>query len=451
MLPDTLRKPPQAPPVFTGTPTSIVNDIKCLIERARNVQNQVAETVQLDAATFANVLLPLAHVENAIALETRILGFYKEVSTDSKLRDASSEAQKLIDDFVVETAMHEDLYKLVDGLLNKNEDLDQESRHLLEKKHKDYIRNGLNLPAGPKRDRFKEIKRRLVQLIIEFRKNLIEENGGVWFLPQELEGVPEDVFSGLERGKGENEGKLRLPFKFPHLFPTLRYAKSGQTRQRFFIAHENKCNQNVPLFKEVVVLRDEAARLLGYPNHAAFRVEDKMAKNPETVNTFLCDLRSRLTAIAEREIEKLIQLKKVDIASRREPFDGQFFLWDYGFYNRLMLEKEYSVDQQKISEYFPLQTSIQGMLEMFQHLFGLVFVEIIGDERSKLADSGKGSDIVWHEDVQVFSVWDDDEQGSGFAGYLYLDLFSREAKYGGAANFNLQPVYIIFVLYMCQI
>ena len=116
-----------------------------------------------------------------------------------------------------------------------------------------------------------------------------------------------------------------------------------------------------------------------------------------------------------------------------------------------MLEKEYSVDQQKISEYFPLQTSIQGMLEMFQHLFGLVFIEIIGDERSKLADSRKGSDIVWHEDVQVFSVWDDDEQGSGFAGYLYLDLFSREAKYGGAANFNLQPVYIIFVLYMCQI
>lgn len=390
MLPNTLRKLPQAPPVFTGTPTSIVDDIKCLIERARKVQNQVAETVQLDAATFANVLLPLAHVENAITLETHILGFYQDVSTDSKLRDASGQAQKLIDDFVVETAMHEGLYKLVDALLNKNEDLDQESRHLLERKHKDYIRNGLKLPAGPKRNRFKEIKRCLVQLVIEFRKNPIEENGGVWFLPRELEGVPEDVLSGLERGKGENEGKLRLTFKFPHLYPTLRYAKNGQTRQRFFIAHDNKCNQNVLLFKEVVVLRDEAARLLGYPNHAAFRIEDKMAKNPETVNTFLRDLRSRLTASAGREIEKLKQLKKADITSRREPFDGQFFLWDYGFYNRLMLEKEYSVDQQKISEYFPLQTTIQGMLEMFQHLFGLVFIEIIGDERGKLADSGRG-------------------------------------------------------------
>jgi metallopeptidase MepB len=440
MVPHKLRKPPQAPPVFTGNPNSIVDDARRLIERSRKVQTQVAENVQPDAATFANVLLPLAHVENAMALEAHILGFYKAVSTDSKLRDASSEAQKLLNDFAIETAMHEDLYKLVDAVLKKNEDLDQESYQLLEKKHKDYIRNGLRLPAGPKRDRFKEIKRRLSRLIIEFRKNQSEENGGIWFIPQELEGVPEDVLSGLEKGKRENKGKLRLTFKYPDLYPTLRYAKNSETRKRVYIANENQCSQNVPLFKEAVVLRDEAARLLGYPNHAAFRIEDKMAKKPETVDNFLCDLRSKLTTSGQREIEKLKQLKKADLESQGESFNGQFFLWDYGFYNRLMLEKQYLVDQQKIAEYFPLQTTIKGMLEIFQHLFSLVFVEITSDERNKLADSRKGSDIVWHKDVQVFSTWDNDEQGSGFVGYLYLDLFPREGKYGHAANFNLRPV-----------
>jgi metallopeptidase MepB len=451
MAVDKLRKPPQAPPVFTGTPTSIIDDTKHLIERSRKVYDQVVANVELDAATFANVLLPLAHVENAMTLEAHTISFYKDVSTDSKLRDASSEAQKLLDDFAIETSMHEDLYKLVDAVLKKNEDLDPESHQLLEKVHKDYIRNGLKLPAGPRRDRFKEIKKRLTQLTIGFRKNQNEENGGIWFFPQELEGVPEDVLSGLEKGGEENKGMLRLTFQYPDLLTTLRYAKNSETRKRFYIANQNKCNQNVPLFKEVTVLRDEAARLLGYPNHAAFRIEDKMAKKPETVDTFLGDLRSRLTADGQREIEMLKQLKKADLESRGESFDGKYFLWDHGFYNQLMLEKQYSVDQQKIAEYFPLQTTIRGMLEIFEHLFGLFFVEITGDERNKLADSGKGNDIVWHEDVQVFSVWDDDEQGSGFVGYLYLDLFPREGKYGNAANFNLQPVCMIFAYFGGQI
>jgi metallopeptidase MepB len=108
-----------------------------------------------------------------------------------------------------------------------------------------------------------------------------------------LEGVPKDVLSGLEKGKGENKGMLRLTFKYPDFIPTLRYAKNSETRKRFYIANENKCNQNVPLFKEAIVLCDKAARLLGYLNHAAFRIEDKMTKKPEIVDTFLGDLRSR--------------------------------------------------------------------------------------------------------------------------------------------------------------
>jgi len=439
MAPEKLRKPPQAPPVFTATPTSILDDARRLIERSRKIQDQVA-SLQPEAATFANVMLPLAHDENRMALESHILAFYQSVSTDPALRDASTEAEKLLDDFAIESVMREDVYRLVDAVLKKNEPLDPESRRLLEKEHKEYVRNGLGLPAGPKRDRFKEIKKRLSQISIEFQRNLNEENGGIWFTREELDGVPEDVLSGLKKGEGENEGKLWLTFKYPDLFPTLKYAKNAETRKRVMIANENKCNQNVPLFKEAVVLRDEAARLLGYPNHAAFRIEDKMAKTPETVDNFLGDLRSRLTAGGLKEIEALKELKKQDLESRGEKFDGRYFLWDHRFYDRMMLEKHYQLDQQLIAEYFPLQTTIAGMLRIFEELFGLVFVEITGEDRDKVAESGKGSDIVWHEDVQVFSVWDDEGEGSGFVGYLYLDLFPREGKYGHAANFNLQPV-----------
>ncbi|KIW21880.1 uncharacterized protein PV07_12704 [Cladophialophora immunda] len=101
---------------------------------------------------------------------------------DKVLRDASTEAEKLMDDFSIEAAMREDVFK-------KGGELDPESQRLLEKKHRVFVRNGLNVPAGPERDRFKEIEKRLGQLVIAFSKNLEEENGGLWFTLAELNGV----------------------------------------------------------------------------------------------------------------------------------------------------------------------------------------------------------------------------------------------------------------------
>lgn len=386
----------------------------------------------------------MAHDDNKMAIESHIIGFYQAVSTDKKLRDASTEAEKLLDDFGIESSMREDVFNLVDAAFKKNETIDPESKRLLEKDYKGYIRNGLGVPAGPRRDRFKDIKKRLSEISIVFQKNLNEENGGLWLTPEELNGVPEDVVASLEKGSGDKSGKVKLTFKYPDLFPTLKYATNAKIRQRVFVENENKCNENVPLFREAIVLRDEAARILGYKNHAEFRIEDKMAKIPKTVDDFLGDLRTRLTPGGEKEIQQLQTLKKEDLKSRGDGSsdDGHYYLWDHRYYDRLMLERDYSLDQQKIAEYFPLQTTIRGMLQIFEELFGLVFVEIMGKERDEIADTGRGSDIIWHDEVQIFSVWDDEAEGSGFVGYLYLDLFPREGKYGHAANFNLQPGYI---------
>ncbi|KAL1592364.1 metalloendopeptidase [Paraconiothyrium brasiliense] len=443
MAPSIYKKPPQLPPKFTATPDSLIKDTKALIDRSRNIQDGLVKDVTTASANFKNVLLPVALDDNKMAIESHIIGFYQAVSTDKALRDASTEAERLLDDFSIESSMREDVFKLVDAVLQKKESLDAESQRLLEKDHKSYIRNGLNLPSGPKRDRFKEIKQRLSTISIEFQKNLNEEQGGIWFTKEELDGVPDDVVDGLKVGEGENKGKLWLTFKYPDLFPTLKYANNAETRKRVFVENENKCNDNVPLFREAILLRDEAARLLGYSNHAEFRIEDKMAKTPKTVDDFLGDLRTRLAPGGQTEIKKLLELKQEDLKARSLSDDSsKYFLWDHRYYDRLMLERDFQLDQQVIAEYFPLQTTIQGMLKIFEELFGLAFVEITGEDRTALADGGKGSDIVWHEDVQVFSVWDDEGEGAGFVGYLYLDLFPRDGKYGHAANFNLQPGYI---------
>lgn len=108
-----------------------------------------------------------------------------------------------------------------------------------------------------------------------------------------------------------------------------------------------------------------------------------------------------------------------------------------------MEEMEFSIDENKIAEYFPLQSTVEGMLNIFEKLFGFVFVEITGEDRAKLSTTGQADDISWHEDVKIFSVWDDEGEGGGFVGYLYLDLHPRIGKYGHAANFSIQPGYLL--------
>lgn len=445
-VPDKYKTPPQPPPVFTGTKESIVGDAKALCDTTRSLLDKVVAEVPTDKATFASVLTPIIEDEDQSSLSSRILGFYQYVSADAELRNSSTEAEKLMDDFAIETNMREDVFKLVDGVFARQKDsepnLDPESLRLLEKERKGYIKNGLGLPSGSQRDRFKEIKKRLSQIGIQFQVNLNEEDGGLWFTKEELDGVPEDVIVGLKEGEGENAGKVKLSFKYPDLFPTLKFAKNPETRRKVFVSNENKVNQNGPLFKEALLLRDEAARMLGYPDHATLRLEDKMAKKPETTNEFLSDLRTRLAAGGEREKERLLQLKNKDEEARGLKPDGNYYLWDHRFYDRMLIEQDYSIDENKIAEYFPIQNAIEGMFKIFEELFGLAFVELGKEERARLSPTGKAEDISWHEDVIIYSVWDDASEGDNFVGYLYLDLHPRSGKYGHAANFNITPGFI---------
>ncbi|KAH6681398.1 hypothetical protein B0J14DRAFT_613372 [Halenospora varia] len=387
MAPAQYKSPPQPPPLFTATKDSLVDDAKKLCTKTRSMPDELAKDIRPDKATFENVLLPMAQDEDAAALKSRIIGFYQAVSTDSELRDAGSKAEEMMDEFNIEASMREDIFALVQAAWDKSQKsesgLDGESLRLLEKERKSYIQNGLGIKKGPKRDRFKKIKKRLSQLSIEFQKNLNEENGGIWFTKKELEGVPEDVLGRLESGTGENEGKLQLSFKYPDLFPTLKFALDTETRQKVFIQNENKLNQNVPLFREAIILRDEAARLLGYPYHASFRIEDKMAKTPKTVTDFLSDLKEQLTPGGAKEVAHLMELKSKDLKTKglAHTNNGNYYLWDNRFYNRLMVEKEFSIDEQKIAEYFPLQSTIEGIShEKLKNTLGILLKQIDSNE-----------------------------------------------------------------------
>jgi metallopeptidase MepB len=232
----TTLSPPQAPPLFTHSADSLISRVEQLIACNKELTDAVVQNVAVDKAEFSNVLLPLAHGKNAMALDMNTIGFLRSVSPDSNIRDVVATAQKKMSDYEIESSMREDVFKLVEAVYYKQKDdplLDAESRHLLEKDYRASIRMGLGLQTQ-ERDRFKEIKKRLPELYIAFSKNLSEEKGGIWFKPEELNGVPDDVLETLAKGQqgGENEGKLRLTFKYPDLHPTMRYCTVSETRKK---------------------------------------------------------------------------------------------------------------------------------------------------------------------------------------------------------------------------
>lgn len=196
---------------------------------------------------------------------------------------------------------------------------------------------------------------------------------------------------------------------------------------------------NVPLFSEIISLRTEAALLLGYPNHASVIISQKMAKTAERVTEFLGNLRSRLTAGGEKETAHLLEYKKRDCEARGLAFDGEFYSWDTAFYSRQIKEQEYSVDENEVSQYFPIGPTFAGMLKIFEDILGFVFVEVKKEDRANLSITGKAEDVTWHEDVLLYSVWNEESAGGNFIGYLYLDFHPRDNKYSHNAEFTLVP------------
>lgn len=432
--------PPHPLPIFNPTAAQLLTDAEHIITKTRERHALLLTRGSGSAsAKFNDAIIPLAQTENDFITLSRQLIFYEDVSPDSSVREASVKVKELLEAFKIETNTNEALFQLVDAVYRNESErtqLDEESQGFLEKIRREHIVNGLSLSAGSERDRFKAIQVRLSQIESEFHKNLASAksgDSGVWFSREDLEGVPDDVLSRFECGEKDTrtEGFLRVGFSNPVVFCVLKYAVNSATRKRLYLAHENMVPGNVVLLKEAACLRDEAARLMGYPNHAALSLESKMAKSPETVNKFLGQLKEGLSDGAENEIHRLKLLKRQHLIARGEEIDDRLFLWDTSFYNNLSMRKEFSVDQQAASEYFPLEVIVPGMLNVFEHVFGFRFFEVSDqDKKGKL----------WHEDVQVYSVWDANDLGGGFIGYLYLDLYPREGKVADARSVNLIPV-----------
>lgn len=422
----TVPVPPQAAPSWNVTASEIREKTKQAIANESALLDDIAAQENPTVESTIKRIEALGAVQSCV---TDPLMFYQHVSSSKDLRDASTEAEEEYSAFSIDAQMRVDVYNSLKKVFaDLPKDLDAETLRVCQKTENSLKRAGLALDEET-RNKVIALRKKLSTLSIQFNKNLSEEDGSLLFTKEELEGVPEDILSQFPKV----DDKYKLSFKYPDVFPTLRYCKVDATRKAIYTGFDNRTVNNDDILLEGVKIRSQIAPLLGYKSHAEYVLENRMAKKPENVSEFLASLKERLSPMAKQDLARLLEIKKEDYKARGLPFDGQFYSWDIRFYTNILLESEYKVDNQEIANYFSIGSTVDKILELYEKTLRLKFF--------KVSDADKKT---WHEDVHQFHVWDASEEGepTEFLGWFYLDLHPRPNKYGHAANFNLSPGYI---------
>lgn len=425
--------PPQPIPTFDTTPSLLLQEIDRVIDSRKELHDSLVGSLTPATATFHNLITPLQQDINLAACRIRPLTLLGRVSPDPKIREAAREAEARLSKAASAALMRTDIAELVAAVFERqsanassddmpSDRLDKEDQHLLAVMHGEYQRSGAAIRDPVVRDRVKAATDRLNELTTAAKKSLTEDHTGKWFTRAELEGVPERILQQLERRHGETDDSevFYVTLRKGIIIPVLRNAVKEETRKALFEAKECRFPENVGRLTEILRLRHEIAQCLGFENHAALKMEEKMHKSVAEVLDVLQRTRQMLQAVAEMEIETMLQLKR-----ETDPETKALYSWDWSFFTQKLKKQKYCLDANKFSEYFEVKNTLEGMFGIFQELFGLDFRSIVTS--------------VWHEDVVIYEVWDTSSD-SGFLGYLYVDLFSREGKFDGASHHALQTV-----------
>ena len=273
-----------------------------------------------------------------------------------------------------------------------------------------FRRNGPGLP-GEKLSNVREMKTKLGALETEFNANLNNDDTTVLFGEDELEGLSPGELAAFSRNK---DGQYIVRLSNPASSAVLSSAENEETRKRMYVALKNvQADKNLGILSDALVLRSNIAAELGYPTWADYMLYDRMAGSKENVMDFLCSLIDPLSEKKDEEIARLLELKQ-----EIDPSATEIFPWDLSYLQKKYLRQNFDYDESSFREYYPAGETVEGILETTGTVFGVEFSEIAGAP-------------VWDPSVRAFEVVNASDRRT--IGYLYVDLYPREGKFGDYA------------------
>jgi len=383
-----------------------------ILESKRDAYKAI-KAIKAQERTFENTVYALES-SNHILWELHAINLLMNVSPSQEIRDTAQISIDRVEKELVNIEYDEDIYQAIKEYEARKEVIkENDSAKLFADMLREYKRMGFALSAD-KRETVKKNLKRLSELSSEFSKNINEYHDSISVTFEELDGLSEGYIANLKRD-GEH---YRVSLDYPELNPFLENAKNSDKRKELAEKSLRKGGvRNMEILKEVVQLRDENARVLGYEHHADFKLEIKMAKDAKTVFAFTHELIDKMQSGFAKELSELKRLKHT-IA----PNEGDdVYLYDVAFLSNELKKERLNMDTQKIAEYFPLQKVLQGMFEVYEILLSVKFEKV-------------SAYPVWHKDVEVYAIR---ELNGDIIAYFLLDLYPRAGKYGHAAVFEI--------------
>jgi oligopeptidase A len=373
------------------------------------------------AGTWNDFVQPLEDANERLNRAWGVVGHLNAVMNDAELRAAYNANLPKVTQYYTELSQHQGLYAKFKALGASAEfgRLARAQRKVVENELRDFRLGGAELPPE-KKARFTAIREKLSELSSRFSDNLLDAtNAFAHYVtdPGEAAGIPPDVLQAAqEAAKAEGKDGWKFTLHAPSYLPVMQYAENRALRERMYRAYVTRASEfgkpdwdNTALIAEIVKLRRELARLLGFANFAEYSLEPKMAESPGQVLDFLNQLAARAKPYAERDVAELAAFARGELGLDR------LEAWDLAYASEKLRVARYSFSDQEVKQYFPESKVLPGMFQLVERLYGL-----------KIEPAGAP---VWHPDVRFFDVRD---REGALIGQFYVDLYARPSKRGGA-------------------
>ena len=400
--------------------------LKGIEQQNEEIQSIVQNT---EAPTFENTVVALDNSGELLARVSGVFFALTEADTNDSLIARQGRIAPMLSEHQDNIYLNADLYQRIATLHQQEEDgtlsLNTEQHYLLDKYYKRFVRSGASLDAD-KQQRLREINKQLSTLTIDFGNHVLADNNAYQLVidkEEDLAGLPEAVISGAahEAEARGLAGKWVFTLQESSRLPLLQYAQNRELRKNIYQAytslgnHDN-ANDNKEVLKQILTLRLEKAKLMGYKNHAEYVLAENMAKTPETVMDFLNNLWGYSIKNARKEAAELQGL--MDREGRGEKLEA----WDWWYYAEKLRKEKYDLNEDEVKPYFSQEDVWNGLCYVVNKLYGITLTPT-------------DSIPVYNEDVKTYIVKDAD---GSLLGIFYQDYMPRAGKRSGAWMSNFR-------------
>jgi len=405
----------QAQTLVPGASSFLAGTTESFLASCRNDLGDTKKQIAEIKATKS----PRDAVSTLQAFDTTILiagdaaarsGLAEQVHPAKPFRDAAQVCEQEASQLLTDISLDKDMYNVLASLDGSK--LDSAASYFLRTTLRDYHRSGVDRDDAT-RTKIRQLQDELVKIGQEFDQNIPADVRTLQLDLSQLDGLPEDF---KQAHKPDASGKVTLKTDNTDYIPFREYATNDAAQKAFYELYTHRAYpKNLEVLSRLLQKRYELAKVLGYPDWAAYITEDKMVETKQNAADFIEKITAASQAGAQRDYDQLLAYRR-----RKEPNATTVDIWNYHrFLHEATIEK-YGYDSQAVRPYFEYSRVLQGILDLTSQMYGITYKRVTTAQ-------------VWHPDVAVYDVFDGDK----LLGRIYFDMFPRDNKYKHYATFNL--------------